>query len=87
MVPDDVIRDFASVLGVETDGSMDVDNQVKRKQSGFDAIRNKVKELIREGYSATQILTQVNDVLPFQFEYTNPNVVYSCMTLLSCIPC
>jgi replication factor C subunit 2/4 len=54
-----VVNDFAGVLGVEINGHMDVDGFGKRQQNGFDPIRNKVKELMREGYSASQILTQV----------------------------
>lgn len=34
---------------------MDVDEKAKN----FDEVRNKVKQLMREGYSASQILTQV----------------------------
>lgn len=64
MVPDAVINDFARVLGVsvESSSSMDVDDVPK---TGFDAIRSKVKYLMREGYSATQVIAQLHDLVIF----------------------
>lgn len=59
MVPDSVITDFARVLGVEVADDMDVDEAPRQKQNGFDPIQKKVKFLMREGYSATQIISQV----------------------------
>lgn len=61
VVPDKVINGFARVLGVEVpdDDNMDVDDSKDKKLKGFDAVRGKVKELMREGYSASQILSQV----------------------------
>ncbi|KAJ3492118.1 hypothetical protein NLI96_g251 [Meripilus lineatus] len=62
VVPDPVINSFATSLGVEVaDDSMDVDGGVKAKN--FDEVRKKVKGLMREGYSATQILTQLHDLV------------------------
>lgn len=61
VVPDAVVNDFASTIGIEMPESMDVDDGKKRVKPGFDPIRNKVKELIREGYSATQVLSQVRE--------------------------
>jgi replication factor C subunit 2/4 len=58
VVPDPVVHDFAAVLGIEMEGSMAVD-EPKRTQKGFEPIQKKVKELMREGYSASQLLTQV----------------------------
>ncbi|TFK42941.1 P-loop containing nucleoside triphosphate hydrolase protein [Crucibulum laeve] len=63
VVPDSVINDFASVLGVEMDNSMDVDGSQNQKSTGFESIKNKVKYLMREGYSATQILSQLHDLI------------------------
>ncbi|KAJ3533562.1 hypothetical protein NMY22_g7287 [Coprinellus aureogranulatus] len=65
VVPDSVINDFARVLGVsvEDDSSMDVDDAPKK--TGFDAIRSKVKYLMREGYSATQVISQLHDLVIF----------------------
>lgn len=60
MVPDGVVVDFARALGVDSVGeAMDVDDGL-RKVKGFEGIKKKVKELIREGYSASQILSQVS---------------------------
>lgn len=62
IVPDNIINGFARVLGVELpdDDNMDVDDSKGKKLRGFDAVREKVKELMREGYSASQILSQVS---------------------------
>ena len=59
VVPDGVIDNFARAVGIEVDGSdaMDVDGLQRR---GFQLVQSKVKEVMREGYSATQILTQVS---------------------------
>jgi replication factor C subunit 2/4 len=67
VIPDIVINDFASVLGVDTNGHMDVCGVETRKQTGFNPIKNKVKGLIREGYSASQILIQVRAICPVIF--------------------
>jgi replication factor C subunit 2/4 len=65
VVPDDVINDFASGLGVEilNAGSMDVDDGKKPKKKGFELVRQKVRQLMREGYSASQILIQLHDLV------------------------
>lgn len=62
VVPDNVINGVGRVLGVEIDGdNMDVDsNNQKTKLSPFDSVQRKVKELMREGYSAAQLLSQVS---------------------------
>ena len=74
-MPDPVINGFARVLGVDMEDEMDIDPP-HRKQGGFDPIKNKVKFLMREGYSATQILLQVcflclvlNDLHCFSISY------------------
>ena len=54
-----VINDFARILGIEIEDGMDIDDTPKGKNGSFDGIQGKVKELMREGYSATQILSQV----------------------------
>ncbi len=69
VVPDVVVRKFAQTLGVELtlNGSGDEDVEMADVTSstttttlrGFDLIRETVRSLIREGYSASQILTQV----------------------------
>jgi replication factor C subunit 2/4 len=54
------VVDFARALGVESTGEdMDVDDAPSVK--GFEGIKKKVKELIRKGYSASQILSQVSN--------------------------
>ncbi|KAK7015005.1 replication factor C subunit 2 [Favolaschia claudopus] len=59
VVPDSVVNDFASVLGIDNDAVMAVD----KVQTGFEPIQKKVKELMREGYSAAQLLTQLHDLI------------------------
>jgi len=59
VVPDAVINDFAQVLGIEVEDTMDVDDMPRNKQVGFEPIKGKVKFLMREGYSASQIIFQV----------------------------
>lgn len=60
IVPDHIIEGFANVLGVDVarPDSMDVDSGESRAKN-FDGVRKKVKHLVRDGYSATQILSQV----------------------------
>lgn len=62
-MPDSVIHTFAAVLGVEKaeDDGMEVEvDGAKGKTTGFDDVRKKVKEVVREGYSASQLLSQVS---------------------------
>jgi replication factor C subunit 2/4 len=59
VVPDAVINDFAGVLGIDVDDAMDTDDTPKQQKVGFDSIRRKVTMLMREGYSASQIISQV----------------------------
>ncbi|TDL27564.1 P-loop containing nucleoside triphosphate hydrolase protein [Rickenella mellea] len=63
VIPNPVINSFAKVLGVDIidDSGMDVDDGGRAK--GFDAVRGKVKELMREGYSASQLLSQLHDLI------------------------
>ncbi|KAJ7905324.1 P-loop containing nucleoside triphosphate hydrolase protein [Mycena olivaceomarginata] len=65
VVPDSVVNDFAAVLGIdmEESDSMAVDEPKRTQQKGFDPIQKKVKELMREGYSASQLLTQLHDLI------------------------
>ncbi|KAG6885998.1 hypothetical protein C0993_006114 [Termitomyces sp. T159_Od127] len=64
VVPEVVINDFARTLDIEIEGGMDIDDEIPKKKNGsFDAIQGKVKDLMREGYSATQILTQLHDLV------------------------
>ncbi|KAI0781132.1 replication factor C [Trametes elegans] len=65
VVPDSIVEDFAAALGIERVGGdgmdVDVDESGKLRAKGFDGVRKKVKEVIREGYSASQILSQLHD--------------------------
>ncbi|TBU32248.1 replication factor C [Dichomitus squalens] len=66
VVPDDVVVGFAGALGIEPLGTgggdgMDVDVDAGGKATGFDGVRKKVKAIIREGYSASQIIAQLHD--------------------------
>ncbi|PVG00185.1 P-loop containing nucleoside triphosphate hydrolase protein [Serendipita vermifera] len=68
VVPDRVIDSFAKTLGLDVDTSpggagMDIDQlSVAQRAKNFDAVRKHVKELVREGYSAAQILSQLHDL-------------------------
>ncbi|KAF7304673.1 Replication factor C subunit 2 [Mycena kentingensis (nom. inval.)] len=57
VVPDAVVKDFATVLAID---AMQVDDNSK---NSFHPIQKKVKELIREGYSAAQLLSQLHDLI------------------------
>lgn len=59
VVPTAVVNDLAKTLGLEIAGDMEVDGAIPKRQ-GFDDIRKKVKEVIRQGYSAMQLLSQVS---------------------------
>ncbi|KAI0689131.1 P-loop containing nucleoside triphosphate hydrolase protein [Cytidiella melzeri] len=67
VVPDTVVNGFAATLGIEVDtpgGDMDVDkNKISVKAQGFEDIRRKVKYIVREGYSASQLLSQFHDLI------------------------
>ncbi|KAI0747929.1 replication factor C [Daedaleopsis nitida] len=65
VVPDGVIADFATSLGIEQVGGdsmdIDMDEAGNVKVKGYDGVRQKVNEIIREGYSASQIISQLHD--------------------------
>ncbi|KAK7043653.1 Subunit of heteropentameric Replication factor C (RF-C) [Paramarasmius palmivorus] len=63
VVPDAVINGFVRVLGIDIPESMEIDATLPTKGASFDAIRNKVREICQEGYSASQVLSQVHDVV------------------------
>lgn len=83
VVPDSVVNGFAKVLGVEiltgNSDDMDVDAEKRRKLSGFELVRGKVKELMREGYSASQVLSQVESGF-FRERRLKTNKNVSCTT-------
>ncbi|KAK0450712.1 P-loop containing nucleoside triphosphate hydrolase protein [Armillaria borealis] len=59
VVPDDIINNFATVLGIDMDQAM----SGTAPKPGFKGIRSAVKEIIREGYSASQVLSQLHDLV------------------------
>ena len=63
IIPDASVNSFGKVLGIEIleDDGMDVDDG-KKSRRGFELVRAKVKELMREGYSAAQLLSQVSSL-------------------------
>jgi replication factor C subunit 2/4 len=61
VVPTAVVNDFARTLGVPVDEDMDMDDlPANGKLKGFHAVQKKIKEIMRQGYSASQILSQVS---------------------------
>ena len=79
VVPDAIVRKLAQTLGIDVTliGGGDEDVEMGDAPSltvasdlrGFDLIRGTVRSLVREGYSASQILLQVcaKSLLPFCF--------------------
>ncbi|KAG2365760.1 P-loop containing nucleoside triphosphate hydrolase protein [Suillus spraguei] len=64
VVPTAVINDFARTLGVSVVEEMDVDDlPANKKLKGFNAVQKKVKSIMREGYSASQTLSQLHDTI------------------------
>ena len=55
VVPDEVMNNFVSSLGAESTLS----TPSKHEVHNFDSIRQQVKSIMREGYSAAQVLSQV----------------------------
>ena len=88
VVPDEIVKGFLEVLGVEmprTADDMDVDVNVSRKVAGFDGVQRKVKEIVREGYSTTQLLSQVSRLMFSHRGLTHYSLAllpFSCMTPL-----
>ncbi|KAK2460578.1 hypothetical protein APHAL10511_007048 [Amanita phalloides] len=62
VVPDAVVDELASVIGIDISGQMSVDTDIAKKSSAFDSIRKMVKQVMRQGYSAAQILSQLHDL-------------------------
>ncbi|KAF5391449.1 hypothetical protein D9757_002079 [Collybiopsis confluens] len=60
VVPDTVINKFAQSIGIDMNTNMQIDGIPK---GGFEDIRNEVRKIIREGYSASQILIQIHDIV------------------------
>ena len=93
VVPDAVVRKFAQTLGIDVplDGSRNKDVEMGDATSpatgtsrrGFDLIRGTVRSLIREGYSASQILTQVCAMRFSPFRYSQLRELFSSSMILS----
>ncbi|KAK4703196.1 hypothetical protein P7C70_g3021, partial [Phenoliferia sp. Uapishka_3] len=66
VVPDHIMARIAEALGVEIpEGDIEMKEDVKPgfKKSGFELVQAAVEMITREGFSATQILTQLHDLL------------------------
>ncbi|KAF8844909.1 P-loop containing nucleoside triphosphate hydrolase protein [Paxillus ammoniavirescens] len=63
VVPSAAVNDFARTLGVDVPVDMADDVPENPKGKGFDAIQRTVKNLMREGYSASQLLSQLHDII------------------------
>jgi len=62
VIPNAVVNDFARTLGIDIEDDMQTDSiSEDSKRGNFDAIQKKVKSLMREGYSASQLLAQLHD--------------------------
>lgn len=61
MVPSAVVNDFARTLGIEIANDMDIDDDtsLNTTRKGFEAVQKKVKDVMRQGYSASQLMSQV----------------------------
>ncbi|GAA5991280.1 hypothetical protein JCM5350_005316 [Sporobolomyces pararoseus] len=66
VVPDVVMEKLAKALGVKDrdgDVEMETENKNKKGESPFETVRKAVEKIVREGYSATQILSQLHDLI------------------------
>ncbi|KAF8507261.1 P-loop containing nucleoside triphosphate hydrolase protein [Gautieria morchelliformis] len=63
IVPDETVENLGRVLGVEIIGgsSMEVDGGGRAR--GFDGVRTQVRSLMREGWGAGQLLSQLHDLI------------------------
>ncbi|KAF8590542.1 P-loop containing nucleoside triphosphate hydrolase protein [Ramaria rubella] len=63
IVPSETVERFACILGVEVIGgsSMEVDGAGRAR--GFDGVRDQVRQLIRGGWGAGQLLSQLHDLV------------------------
>lgn len=74
VVPDETLHELVSALGIDivaNDGGMQVEDvarpgklatssNLQQQKNGFAVVRAQVEKITRDGYSATQILTQVS---------------------------
>lgn len=73
-MPDETLHELVSALGIDivaNDGGMQVEDvarpgklatssNLQQQKNGFAVVRAQVEKITRDGYSATQILTQVS---------------------------
>ena len=70
-----------ATLGIEKPDAMDTDDEppIKPHERGFTATQKAVKSVIHQGYSASQILSQVK--FSYGTDIAQSNLLYtSCMT-------
>lgn len=61
VIPSAVVNDFARTLGIDIEDNMQMDDvSAAPKRESFHVIQKKVKSVMREGYSASQLLAQVS---------------------------
>ncbi|GAA5911033.1 replication factor C subunit 2, partial [Sporobolomyces salmoneus] len=66
VVPDKVMVELGKALGVkdrDQDEDVEMSEVGKKGKSPFEGVRKAVEKVVREGYSATQILTQLHDLI------------------------
>ncbi|KAL8293086.1 hypothetical protein RQP46_000780 [Phenoliferia psychrophenolica] len=65
VVPDQIMARLVVALGVENPDLEDVEMEDVKdaKRSGFEKVQSAVEMITREGFSATQILTQLHDII------------------------
>ncbi|GAA5945105.1 replication factor C subunit 2 [Sporobolomyces koalae] len=64
VVPDQVMTRLGQALGIDrTVEGEDVDMKGVQSTSTFETVRRAVERVVREGYSATQILSQLHDLI------------------------
>jgi len=60
VVPDLVMNELGRALGVKDSQDVDVEMSDVKAVGGFGQVRKAVEKVVREGYSAVQILSQVS---------------------------
>lgn len=61
VVPNVVVNEFARTLGIDIEDDMQMDDiPADSRRESFDTIRKKVRTVMQEGYSASQLLAQAS---------------------------
>ncbi|GAA5830381.1 hypothetical protein JCM11251_001328 [Rhodosporidiobolus azoricus] len=67
VVPDGVMEELGRALGVREDEGMDVDGEGgegrKVRKGSFEQVQRAVEKIVREGFSAVQVLSQLHDLI------------------------